>query len=112
MSLCWHPSREGLLALGTDEGRVGWVEALGSSRTPTFSGWQHRGGVYSVTWGPGVVEGEGLALYSCGDGRVVQHNTKTAKGQDIQESLDKANGWEGVRPAGRSQVGSSVALWV
>ena len=108
MSLAWHPSREGLLAFGTDEGRVGWVEALGGSRMANFSTAQHRGGVYSVTWGPCIVgEGEGLALYSCGDGKVMQHSMKTGKAIDIQESLDKANGSEGARPAGRSQV-----LWL
>ena len=46
MSLAWHPSREGLLAFGTDEGRVGWVEALSSSRVPNLSNTQHRNGVY------------------------------------------------------------------
>ena len=46
MSLAWHPSREGLLAFGTDEGRVGWVEALSSSRVPNISNTQHRNGVY------------------------------------------------------------------
>lgn len=54
MSLAWHPVREGLLALGTDEGRVGWVDALGSRNQISFSNFQHRGGVYSVTWGPGI----------------------------------------------------------
>ena len=46
MSLAWHPSREGLLAFGTDEGRVGWVEALSSGRIPNISNTQHRNGVY------------------------------------------------------------------
>ena len=46
MSLAWHPNREGLLAFGTDEGRVGWVEALSSSRVPNISNTQHRNGVY------------------------------------------------------------------
>ena len=27
-----HPHREGLLAFGTEEGRVGWVQALGQGR--------------------------------------------------------------------------------
>ena len=39
-------SLEGLLAFGTDEGRVGWVEALSSSRVPNLSNTQHRNGVY------------------------------------------------------------------
>ena len=48
-----------------------------------------------------------MALYSCGDGKVVQHNIKTGASADIQEAINKANNCAGSRPAGRSQV-----LWV
>ena len=54
-SLAWHPTKEGLLAYGTDEGRVGWFEAFHHGKLPTVSSYQHRGGVYSVSWGPNVV---------------------------------------------------------
>ena len=50
MSIAWHPSREGLLCYGTDEGRVGWVDVLTGGRAPTLSSYQHRAGVYCVTW--------------------------------------------------------------
>lgn len=69
--------REGLLAFGTERGRVGWVEAL-QQRPPMHSSGQHQGGVYSVTWGP-----DGL-LYTVGNGTLLQHNTKTGKHVDMQ----------------------------
>ena len=28
ISVAWHPTKEGLLGFGTDEGRVGWLDAL------------------------------------------------------------------------------------
>ena len=65
MSLAWHPSKEGLLAFGTDEGRVGWIDVFSRRTQPSYSSFQHRGGVYSVTWGPGVA------------GRSVQCNLRT-----------------------------------
>ena len=92
MSLAWHPHREGLLAFGTDEGRVGWVEALGQGMMPLFYSYQHRVGVYSVTLGQGV-EGEDeeqVMLYSWWDGKVVQHCTRSGKGLDIQGTIEKA----------------------
>ena len=55
MSLSWHPTREGLLGFGTDEGRVGWMDAFSQRyQSPTYSSYQHKGGVYSITWGPGI----------------------------------------------------------
>ena len=62
---------------------------------------------YSVTWGPALIGESELALYSCGDGKVLQHNIKTGASADIQDAINKANNSEGARPAGRSQV-----LWV
>ena len=79
--------REGLLAFGTDEGRVGWVEALTQrSKEPAYSSYKHRGGVYSVTFGPALgEEKEAVMLYTVGDGKIIQHNTRTGKFTDIQE---------------------------
>ena len=65
MSLAWHPAREGLLAFGTDEGRVCWVDTLAARTQPTISGYQHRSGVYCVAWL------DAKALLSCGDGEDV-----------------------------------------
>jgi hypothetical protein len=87
--MCVFSCREGLLAFGTDEGRVGWVEAL-QQRQPTYSKYQHRGGVYSVTWGPALGEEEGgggggeVLLYTVGEGKIIQHNTRTSMYVDIQ----------------------------
>ena len=107
MSMAWHPQKEGLLAFGTDEGRVGWVEALGQGRMPTFSSYQHKGIVYCVTWGQEVDgEDQQVMLYSCGDGKVVKHCTRAGKGLDIQGNIEKANTVSN-KVSGKSQV-----LWV
>ncbi len=63
---------------------MGWVEVLQQrSQQPTFSSCQHREGVYSVTWGPGP--GDSLLLYTVGEGKIIQHNTKTGSFTDMQE---------------------------
>ena len=36
-ALAWHPDKENILAFGTDEGRVGTLDAFNSrSQAPTF----------------------------------------------------------------------------
>jgi hypothetical protein len=36
-----------------------------------------------VTWGPGP--GDSLLLYTVGEGKIIQHNTKTGSFTDMQE---------------------------
>ena len=48
-SLTQQPHREGLLAFGTGEGRVGWVQALGKGRMATFFS-------YWISQGPGHIK--------------------------------------------------------
>jgi len=104
MSLAWHGTREGLLALGTDEGRVGWLDAFSNKPQTTYSSYQHRGGVYSITWGPSLTEDgtEAKLLYSVGDGKMVQHNTKTKESTDLTSLLS---------PSSSSSINVSQALW-
>ena len=84
MSLAWHPTREGLLAAGTDDGKVAWVEVVTSTRHPTVSSYQHRAGVYCLAWL------STKSLLSCGDGKIVQHDLATGKGQEL--SLGSSQG--------------------
>ena len=49
--LAWHPEKEGLLAYGTDDGRVGIYDVL-SSKAPQISSTYHRATVFGVAWGP------------------------------------------------------------
>ena len=87
MSLAWNNTREGLLAAGTDDGKVAWVEVVNSSRQPSLSSYQHRAGVYCLAWL------DTKTLLSCGDGKIVKHDTHTSKGHE----LDLGN-------SGKSQV--------
>ena len=91
MSLAWHPVKEGLLALGTDEGRVCWVDTLASRASPAISSYQHRSGVYCVTWL------DARTLVTCGDGKLIKHCTQSGKGEQLQLG-------EGASTSSKSQV--------
>ena len=60
MSLAWHPEKEGMLAIGTDEGRVGWADVFAQRSNVEYSNFQHRGGVYCSSWAPNI---SGLVCY-------------------------------------------------
>ena len=94
MSLAWHPTREGLLAAGTDDGKVAWVEVVTSSRQPSQSSYQHRAGVYCLAWL------DSKTLLSCGDGKIVQHDTATGKGHELN-----------LGNSGKSQVGDGWIVY-
>lgn len=53
-ALAWHPDKDNLLAFGTDEGRVGTVDAFAQRSIPNFYDSKHKGTVYSLCWGPSV----------------------------------------------------------
>ena len=91
MSLAWHPVKEGLLAFGTDEGRVCWVDSLAARASPALSGYQHRSGVYCVAWL------DPRTLVTCGDGKIVRHCIQSGKGEELQLG-------EGASASGKSQV--------
>ncbi|GAA6066500.1 gem-associated protein 5, partial [Tachysurus ichikawai] len=52
-ALAWHPVKEGSLAFGTDDGKVGIYEVY-SNKPPQISSTYHRRTVYSLDWGPPV----------------------------------------------------------
>ena len=51
ISLAWHPSVAGLLAYGTDDGRVG-ILSSSEPRHLTRLPVAHKGGVWGLRWGP------------------------------------------------------------
>ncbi|KAL4230771.1 Gem-associated protein 5 [Mactra antiquata] len=82
-ALSWHPTKEGLLAYGTEDGRVGIYDTL-SNKAPHISTTYHRRTVYVVTWGPPSISAvdevnsscHGYNVYSCGDGTILEHLPK------------------------------------
>lgn len=99
-ALCWHPTKEGCLAFGTDDGKVGLYDTY-SNKPPQISSTYHKKTVYSLAWGPPVPAmalGEGdrpsLTLYSCGgEGIVLQHNPWKLSGEafDINKLIRDTN---------------------
>ncbi|XP_051955361.1 gem-associated protein 5 [Xyrauchen texanus] len=88
-ALAWHPLKEGSLAFGTDDGKVGIYEVY-SNRPPQNSSTYHRRTVYSLSWGPPVppmsfgASGDkpSYTLYSCGgEGIIFQHDPWKLSGE-------------------------------
>ena len=116
-SLAWHPDKDNIISFGTDEGRVGFVDAFSSRANPIFCDFKHRSTVYNVCWGPRMgnvnVEGsidcdlafaEQKVLYSCGDGLVMMHSThKEEKTIDIETIITKTNNYTR-KPPSRSDI--------
>ena len=79
MALAWHPSRDGLLAFGTGEGRVGVYDISNPGKQPIILKQQHRRSVYSLSWGPPLGRAEvddpdRPRLFTCGDGDIYQYH--------------------------------------
>ena len=119
LQLSWHPEKEGLLAYGTDDGRVGVYNLFAKytnnclslavcslcldicfwlSRQPKLSASFHKGTVYRVAWGPAIVSQssftqEPFQLYSVGDGVVLQHAPADldARASDVMSFLRQEN---------------------
>lgn len=72
-ALAWHPTVEGRLAFGTDEGRVGIFDTLTLSKPPLLSRTYHKGTVYNLAWAT-LPSKEGLYLYSCGGSNIMVHD--------------------------------------
>uniref|UniRef100_A0A9J7XJI7 Gem nuclear organelle associated protein 5 n=1 Tax=Cyprinus carpio carpio TaxID=630221 RepID=A0A9J7XJI7_CYPCA len=94
-ALAWHPLKEGSLAFGTDDGKVGIYEVY-SNKPPQISSTYHRRTVYSLSWGPPVPPmsfgGSGdkpsYSLYSCaGEGVIFQHDPWKLSGE--ASNIDK-----------------------
>lgn len=94
-ALAWHPLKEGSLAFGTDDGKVGIYEVY-SNRPPQISSTYHRRTVYSLSWGPplppmsfgGAGDKPAYSLYSCaGEGVIFQHDPWKLSGE--ASNIDK-----------------------
>ena len=117
-SLAWHPDKDNIIAFGTDEGRVGIVDAFSSRAIPTFCEFKHRSTVYNLCWGPRmgdnqnddvgsnceVLSTDKKSLYSCGDGQVMMHGAhKQEKTVDIETIIAKTNDFSR-KPPSRSDL--------
>nr|XP_055035925.1 gem-associated protein 5 [Misgurnus anguillicaudatus] len=94
-ALAWHPLKEGSLAFGTDDGKVGIYEVY-SNKPPQISSTYHRRTVYSLSWGPlvpplsfgGSEDKPSYSLYSCGgEGVIFQHDPWKLSGE--ASNIDK-----------------------
>ncbi|KAK9498761.1 hypothetical protein O3M35_003324 [Rhynocoris fuscipes] len=80
MAVAWHPYNESILAFGTGEGRVGIFDVSSSTKPATLLRLYHRKSVYSLLWAPPLMHPEtfkgkkSLALFSVGDGDILQYN--------------------------------------
>uniref|UniRef100_A0AAV2J952 Gem (nuclear organelle) associated protein 5 n=1 Tax=Knipowitschia caucasica TaxID=637954 RepID=A0AAV2J952_KNICA len=81
-ALAWHPQKEGALAFGTDDGKVG-IYGVFTHKPPQISSSYHKKTVYTLAWGPpvpplsfGSSKGKSaFSLYSCaGEGTILQHD--------------------------------------
>ena len=110
----WHPEREGHLAYGTSDGRVGSLDINRPGKHPIISTVYHRKTVYVVKWGPRCFqrndkeedgeddEGRGdKHLFSVGDGNILMHNLSTKekmKAVNLNEIIAKSNSLSGKMP--------------
>uniref|UniRef100_A0A3B4BNB8 Uncharacterized protein n=1 Tax=Periophthalmus magnuspinnatus TaxID=409849 RepID=A0A3B4BNB8_9GOBI len=94
-ALAWHPQKEGALAFGTDDGKVG-IYGVFSNKPPEISSSYHKKTVYTLAWGPpvpplsfGSSKGKSaFSLYSCaGEGTVLQHDPHQLSGEAF--NIDK-----------------------
>ncbi len=94
-ALAWHPHQEGTLAFGTNDGRVGVLDAIsGNSKFKSFHK-RHQGQVYNLAWGPyprAQANGENSpVLYSVGDGKIFVERPDSPK-EDLDTIVSEANG--------------------
>ncbi len=87
-----------MLAFGTDEGRIGTVNAL-SNRPSNFSllDFKHRQTVYNLVWAPVCVSANAaetdqqLALYSCADNSVFALTVPGNQSVNVDTVVEETN---------------------
>ncbi|GAB1601518.1 hypothetical protein Ahia01_000430200, partial [Argonauta hians] len=95
----WHPSYEGLLAYGTDDGRVATVE-VNSHKPPSLCVSYHPKTVYCLDWGkPTYKLGSSSTsrsvyhLYSQGDNTILQHHINSSEpATNVNNIIQHTNG--------------------
>ena len=113
LALTWHPQKENMLTFGTDEGRIGTVDALSPRPNPVIFDFKHRSTVYNLTYGPTAINVDvensdenidSISLYSLGDGVVFMHKAQRGvKPTNIEDIIAKTNNWERKAPS-RSEL--------
>jgi len=73
-SNCFHH----IQAFSTDNGQVGFLEALSQNKSVKFSSYHHKKEVYKLLWGPPIESDNSkpktsLTVFSVGDFKLVQH---------------------------------------
>lgn len=85
MSLAWHPTREGILAYGTSEGRVGVIDT-NTNKLPIVFKPSRPHTIYSLSWGLPLPDNDGSSakkeynLYSVGGGILSLHSLSNTGG--------------------------------
>ncbi|KAK6643241.1 hypothetical protein RUM43_004746 [Polyplax serrata] len=88
MSLAWHPTREGILAYGTSEGRVGVIDT-NTNKLPIVFKPSSPHTIYSLSWGLPLPDNDGSSakkeynLYSVGGSILSLHSLSNTGGDPI-----------------------------
>ena len=84
MFVDWHPTKDGLLAYGTSEGRIGVLETQ-SNKPPVLFKMVHPQPVYRLSWGPFIRKESDLkdfALYAILNNTLFQYDlSKPSEGK-------------------------------
>ncbi|XP_012945659.1 gem-associated protein 5, partial [Aplysia californica] len=110
-TVSWHPQREGLLAYGTEDGRVGVYNLL-SSKYPSMSGTFHNKIVYVVCWAPPLEAGKGghdFEVYSVGDGIILQHYI--GDGETKRDAVNLVKAIQAVNGEEKEKINRSEISW-
>uniref|UniRef100_H2ZXR0 Gem nuclear organelle associated protein 5 n=1 Tax=Latimeria chalumnae TaxID=7897 RepID=H2ZXR0_LATCH len=80
LQLSWHPTKEGCLAFGTDDGKVGIYDTY-STKPPHISSTYHRKTVYVLAWGPPLPPLSLGKFYECAFcNKIKQNDSKPTTG--------------------------------
>lgn len=75
LSIAWHPTKENILAFGTHEGQVGFIDTNSSTNIPIRMKPYFSQAVYSLSWGhiPPINNAteKRLVLFACSDSKLV-----------------------------------------
>ncbi|CAL4200563.1 unnamed protein product, partial [Meganyctiphanes norvegica] len=89
-AMSWHPSHEGRLLFGTQDGQVGWVDVNSNGRVNSFASY-HQKAVYKVEWGPPVCPDrlgftDSWCAYSFGDHQIMARTTEDSMADPVKLS--------------------------
>ncbi|CAH1174063.1 unnamed protein product [Phaedon cochleariae] len=87
-SLAWHPENELLLAFGTSEGRVGYLDSNNTSKSPVLLPHFFKSQIYKLEWGPIPGNKQQFGLYAVAEGKLVVFNT-SKKSENEPTEIDK-----------------------